>query len=134
MSEIIALSVLVGVGIIAFLIYWVNSVRLEIEEIGVIIGRNCTILDPDTGQRRLFGYKIVKGPKRVYVSPVLEEIRIVKRELNTTELKVSVKSKSELPIELDIECMWMIDTRHDASLHNTMGEWVDGRLEPAIIE
>ncbi len=103
--EIVRVVAAVLFGLIAFFallsIIGRNIIKVPPNMVAVFSGRKRTIVDPETGQRRTVGYRLVKGGSSVRI-PIIERVDFLSLNIMTIPLKIaSAYTKEGVPVSVD---------------------------------
>lgn len=78
-----------------------NIVKVPPNMVAVFSGRKRSIIDPETGQRRTVGYRLVKGGSSVRI-PIIERVDFLSLNVMTIPLKItSAYTKEGVPVSVD---------------------------------
>uniref|UniRef100_A0A7C5RUK9 Flotillin family protein n=1 Tax=Thermomicrobium roseum TaxID=500 RepID=A0A7C5RUK9_THERO len=78
-----------------------NIVKVPPNMVAVFSGRKRLITDPETGQRRTVGYRLVKGGSSVRI-PIIERVDFLSLNVMTIPLKItSAYTKEGVPVSVD---------------------------------
>ncbi len=78
-----------------------NIVKVPPNMVAVFSGRKRTVVDPETGQRRTVGYRLVKGGSSVRI-PIIERVDFLSLNVMTIPLKIaSAYTKEGVPVSVD---------------------------------
>lgn len=78
-----------------------NIVKVPPNMVAVFSGRRRSITDPETGQRRTVGYRLVKGGSSVRI-PIIERVDFLSLNVMTIPLKItSAYTKEGVPVSVD---------------------------------
>ncbi|GBD15731.1 Inner membrane protein YqiK [bacterium HR26] len=99
---VIAAVILILMALMALLaIVSRNIVKVPPNMVAVFSGRKRTVTDPETGQRRTVGYRIVKGGSSVRI-PIIERVDFLSLNVMTIPLKIaSAYTKEGVPVSVD---------------------------------